>query len=185
MQLLLDNLLATVVAAVVGLALVAVTLGGAEGTRDQTRFYAHQTAQAQFSTVLEADLTNAGIGTPAGAAAVEEASATRLAFYAAVDAAGTTGLVEYRVLAGGTSDGSAVASVDRYVDGTYTGGSHGLSRFDVTLLDATGAPTASAPRQIRVDAEWVVGPSEAEGARSRQAFRRSAWSTTIQPLGLQ
>lgn len=185
MSFLFDNLLSVLIAGAVGLALVSVTVGRSEATRDTTRFYGHQRAQAGFSSVLEFDLQNAGIGTPAGAAAVVEATPTRLAFYGAVDRAGTTGLVEYRVSPAGTLDGVAVFAVDRYVDGVRTGGARSLSRFDVSTLTAAGAPAAPADaRQLRVDAEWVLAHPEPGGARARQALRRSAWSTVAFPLGL-
>lgn len=186
MQLLLDNLASVALAGAVGLALVAVAIGQAEGTRDTTRFYGHQRTQAGFTSVLEFDLSNAGIGTPVGAAPVQEASATRVAFYGVVAPDGTTGLVEYLVTAAGTLDGVPVYSVDRYVDGANAGGTRSISRFEVATLTSSGAAASVADaRQLRAEVEWVLPHAEAEAGQARQALRRSAWSVTVHPLGLQ
>lgn len=186
MQFLFDHLASVALAGAVALVLVAVSIGRAEISRDATRFHSHQRAQAGFTSVLEFDLMNAGIGTPVGIASVVEASPARFAFYSVVDPVGTTGLVEYRVTAIGTLDGATVYAVDRYVDGAHMGGGRQFSRFDVSTLTASGVATPAADaKQIRVEAEWVLPHTESGEGKARQALRRTAWSTTVLPLGLQ
>jgi len=190
MQFLFDNLIATAVAGVGALLLIGISLGRAEGTRDNTRVYAHQQMQAQFTEQLEVDLTNAGILVPTGSTAVQTATASSFSFYGLVDRNGTAGLIEYREVAAGTLDGSPVVAVERWVDGVRTGGSAGvLSRFSITPLGAGGSPLGAASlgatRAFEVDAEWVLPFIEAGDAARRQAMRRSAWTTYLRPVGLQ
>ena len=191
MQFLLDNMVATVVAGVVGLLLVTLSVDRAEGTRDATRFSAHQTVQNGFVEQLELDLMNAGVLTPSGQTPVLAVGPGRLRFYGVVDKAGTGGVIEYRRVPADSLDGSAVYAVERWSDGVRSGGAPGVvSQFDVEALSASGVPVSAATlgdaRSVRVETEWVLPHLEdGDGARRRQALRRSAWGTHIRPLGLQ
>ena len=191
MQLLLDNLVATTVAGVVLFLLAAVSLDRAEGTRDATRFYAHQRVQTEFVRQLERDLVDAGAGVPVGATPVLAADADSVRFYGVVDTLGTPGTVAYSWRPGGTLDGSPVWSVQRWSNGARSGGAVAvLSAFDVTFVSdggvAVGPATLDQARAVRVETEWVLPHLDEEpGAERRQALRRSAYSTTVRPLGLQ
>ena len=190
MQFLLDNLVATVVAGVVSLLLVAISVDRAEGTRDAVRLQAHQSVQTSFTEQLEWDLTNAGVLVPSGATAVQTITGDTFSFYGLVDTVGTSGLISYVRVPADSLDGSAVFAVERYVDGVRSGGTVGvLSRFDIDALSNGGVPvtigTLDQTRSVRVSTEWVLPFAEDDGARTRQALRRSAWSTHVRPLGLQ
>jgi hypothetical protein len=190
MQFIFDNLVATIVAGIAGLLFVAMTMMHGEGTRDQTRLFAHQRGQATFTEMMETDLTNAGILTPSGADPIQAATATSFSFYGLVDEDGTGGLIEYREVPAGTLDGSPVVAVERWVDGVRTGGSGGvLSRFTITPLGDGGTPLGAgslgSTRAVEVDAEWVIPHAETGDAVRRQAMRRSAWTTYLRPIGLQ
>ena len=205
MQLLLDNLVATVVAGVVGLLLITVNVGHAEGVRDTTRMQAHQAAQAALVEVLEVDLLNAGVLAPGGAPAVAAASGdapftSEFTFYGQVDRSGTGGWITYRTVPAGTLDGSPVVAVERWVEATTgprgsgtpvrTGGAAGvLSQFEIEALAEGGAAlTTGGPlgdvRTVRIETEWVLPFTDGQAA-GRQALRRSAWATHIRPIGLQ
>ena len=190
MQLLLDNIVATIVAGVVSVLLITLSVDQAEGTRDVVRLQAHQTVQNSFTEQLERDLTNAGVLTPSGATPIQSVGPGTFSFYGLIDTVGTTGVISYVRVPADSLDGSAVFAVERYVDGVRSGGTAGvLSRFDVRVLTDGGVSVPSGAlaqaRSVRVATEWVLPFGETGGARTRQALRRSAWSTHVRPLGLQ
>ena len=187
MQFLFDNLAAILVLGVVGIMLVGLSLTRAESSRDETRFYAHQTAQALFAEQVERDLTLAGIETPSGHSAIQTATADQFAFHGLVDDE-NGGLIEYRRIPVSTTGGVTLYRIERWTDGSLSGASSGsVTRFDLTPLGADGvtAVAASSARAISADIEWAL-PFEEDGpGAARQSMRRSVWSTVIRPVALQ
>ena len=199
MQFLLDNLVATVVAGFVVFLLASVSINQAEGTRDSTRFYAHQKAQSAFVDQLEYDLVEAGTMHPDSAAAgtppivYAEPGVDSVAFYGVVDTTGnakTPGVIAYSWALADTLDGSPVWSVQRWSDGVRSGGTAPvLGRFSLVTLTDGAVPVAAGTydqaRAFRVSTEWVLPMRDGDGAERRQALRRSTWSTVIRPIGFQ
>lgn len=176
-----DHASSTLVAGVAILILGGIVAVRAMTTADGTRLYASQTIHRALTDQIQIDLDNLGIGRPGGADAVEEASATRFAFHTVVDTLGTPGLVAYEV----TPDGDAF-EVRRSIDGATQATWVDVTRFEVALLNESGAPaTGPAVRAVEVHVERAVAfPSESPAGGSL-ADPTVGWTTTVRPIALQ
>lgn len=149
MQVLLDNLSATLIGGVLVLILLSVGLrvGGAE---TETQLYELSRRQSQaIAQQLEADLLNVGYGLPSTTDAIEEWTDSTFTFNRRADTTSTAPVIQvsYRRLTVGTVEVDGTPAplyrVERLQDGASEGGAPAsLSAFDLDLVERDGTPTS-------------------------------------------
>jgi hypothetical protein len=188
MHVLVDNLAATLIG-VTGLMLItAIFFMRAETAGDSVRNYATVQIQEDFVEFVESDLLNAGTGRPIGEPAILTSTDSKFAFYSVANPnTGQAGVIEYRKVP--TTDASGTRfRIDRYVDGTFTGGGPDMvvSRFDIELLRDSNtqleAGQSHLARRIRVRMEWEA-PHQGTSSH-RDTVQRRSWTRTFSPPNL-
>lgn len=163
MTLLLDNLLAGIIAFTVGLVLLATQTDMNEETIERTRYYAARRGQAIFLQTLQRDLHNVvSLNSVSG-------SDSTFTFTAYLDTTNTTqGQVTYRLRRAGTSGTTPIYRVQRSVTTggttTVTGGSlNAITGWKIEARSDDDAPVTvpSSARQVYV---WFASVSPIQGA---------------------
>lgn len=189
MNVLLDNLTATIVAMSVLAMLVAMQYRAQEASVERTIAYSAKKQTIEFGKWIQDDIANVGAGVSFGSVSVQELTTnnsgnTSLFRFRrkmnAVDAAPvdvTYQLVEKDTI---TVDGSAVYlfELQRRVDGTLNGASPPtVTRFRIEMLDENGMLTTapSEARQVRVRFSTAMPVSDDRNAYLREAH----WGTTV------
>lgn len=189
MNVLLDNLTATIVAMSVLTMLAAVQYRAQEASVERTIAYSAKKQTIEFGKWLRDDIANVGAGVSFGAVSVEELTTNNAGntslfrFRRKINAADaspanvTYQLVEKDTI---TVEGSAVYlyELQRRVDGALNGASPPtVTRFRIEMLDGNGTPTPvpSEARHVRVQFSTAMPFSE-----DRDPFLQEAhWGTTV------
>ncbi|WP_412062885.1 hypothetical protein [Rubrivirga sp. IMCC45206] len=181
-----DHLSSVVVAGGAVLLGAALLWVRADVATSGTRLFAAQTHHRSFTEQLALDLDNLGVQRPVGAPAIVEASPTRLAFHGLADTLGTPAIIAYEM---GPAAADGTRDMRRTVDGDTHGGTHGVTVFDVTLLDGADAPTADPAAavavQVRVERLTPFQNASAAALPGATPDPRVGWTTTVRPLALR
>ena len=185
MTLLLDNVLAGIIACTVGLVLLATQTRINEQTIERTRYYAARRSQAIFLQTLERDLHNVVSLTSVKMGTTD----STFTFTAYLDSTNTTqGTVSYRYKRAGTAGGTPIYRVQRFVTqgGTTTqnGGTlDALIGWNVEARsdDNVAVTTASDARQIYIWFSSVSPLANASGSQSLSSVGSVQWEARYRP----
>ena len=184
MQFIFDNLVAMLVGLVVILILLGLTTDWSTESIDRTRQHMSRESQRALAEMFERDILNVGANVPVGSPMIVENSATNFAFYSAINGSGVAKLIEYKLVPVVQPDGSTLYKIERWVDGSYSGGSSVYFRwFEVKLLQANNlvapAPYTDA-RKVVIRFQSVL-PYTAEIEKETAALQHMNWESTYQP----
>ena len=187
MQVLLDNVSALIVYTTVAVAIATLQLSTVQSTTEMSIAYMSKKATLEFADMLEQELKLIGTGTAqkiTSATTNAEGQTTDFRFW------WNDGVTDYEVqyqlvtVDTLTISGETVPlyRMDRYVNGTYEGGSPPTLRdFVITPLDDAGNPTA-AGSAVMVRAQ-VVNTYPA-GDLDDMYLGRTFWGMTLLPMNL-
>lgn len=189
MNVLLDNLTATIVAMSVLAMLVAMQYRAQEASVERTIAYSAKKQTIEFGKWIQDDIANVGAGVSFGTVSVQELTTNSsgntnlFRFRRKMNASDTDPVdVTYQLVESDTInvDGSVVYLYElrRRVDGTLEGTSPPtVTRFRIEMLNENGSLTAapSEARQVRIRFSTAMPFSE-----DRHSFLREAhWGTTV------
>ena len=177
MQIIFDNLIATMVGALIFMILVAVNHRSQMTTVEASTFYALNSQSMNFVFTLQRDMQ----GMSSVETITEEDST--FTFFAQTDFADTTKQrIEYRRTRVGQRDTLDLYQIQRYVDGIFAGGSAGtLVDWEVVARNAQGGAILNT-----ADARQVFVRFEATIPVERQVeVGNTEWESTFRPPLLQ
>ena len=183
MQLIFDNLIALLVGTVVLLLLLGLSTDWTTENRDRTRQHMTREMQRSLAEMFERDVLNVGANVPVGDDILVANTDSLFSFWGAVNGSGVARLIEYKLKAETQEDGTDLYRIERYVDGTYSGGSPALLRwFEVKLLDVNDSPVTAAPftdaRKILIRFQSVL-PYQPDNEVA--SLRHLNWESVYQP----
>lgn len=181
MQLILDNLSATLIGSVILMTLLLINFRNQSAAVESTGNYALNRQMLDFTEVLQRDLQNVS--------SVESLAETdsAFAFFAQVEEDDTT---KYRVVYErsqvGTRDNLPLYRIERFVDGVSSGSSMGVvTEWEIAALDAAGSQAVDPDQaqQITVRVRMIT-PFEVPGQEAT-GLTETDWEATFHPELLQ
>ncbi len=193
MQFLFDNIVATIVGAVILLMMVATHHRNQLASAEATSYYMLQQQVLDFTSILQRDMQNAtSVQDLTEKTSTEESIAGTFSFRAQVSPTDTTKrLVTYRrrlVETRYRKDKGNVSmyQIERLVDGNVTGGSIStLTDWTVEVLNEEGNPAGSVgdAKQVRISLEAAT-PVDVT-VREGVTIRDTRWQATFRPRMLR
>lgn len=186
MQILLDNLLATLIGTTVTLILLATTLQSNTASVDQTMYYAAKQHTVSLTEMIESDFDNIGMGVAPVLDPITEYTDSTISFLRKLDPA-DAGTVTIRYLRSKV-DSLEIDNVKqpgyeviRYVDGAVSGKSPNyISTFTVTFQDADGTPVSGWATASSVAVQMHI----AVQGTSNAYVHETRWNRTFRPSNL-
>lgn len=186
MQLILDNLLATIIGGTVALVLLTTTLNSNTASVDQTMYYAAKKHAISLTEMIESDFDNIGMGVAPVIDPVTEFTDSTISFLRKMDPsdASTVTVRYHRSKVDSVEvDGVKVPGYEviRYVDGTISGKSPDyVSTFSVTFQDIDGNTVSGWSTASSVAVQMHV----AVQATSNAYVHETRWHRTFRPPNL-
>ncbi len=186
MQVLLDNMAATIIGGVIFLMLIAVNMSNRESLTDTTAFYAMVRQQEEFAKILTLDLQ----GVEELHDVAENTADSTFRFRTFIENDPNPHEIVYKRQFVRQKDGLRYHRIVRYVDGQRVGGSADMiTTWKVQARDAAGADVGDpdAARQIFVhfDVASLLGRKTNNEARFKPTVEQTYWEAAFFPPLLQ
>jgi hypothetical protein len=181
MQLILDNLSATIIGSVILMALVVINFRNQSAAVESTGNYALNRQMLDFTEVLQRDFQNVS-----SLETLVETDST-FSFFAQVEEDDTTKYhVAYERTQVGVREETPLYSLERFVDGVSTGSSMGVvTDWEIAALDANGAAAASTDDALQIAVRIrMITPFEVPG-QNATSLTETDWEATFRPELLQ